>query len=191
MRRIILASASPRRKELLQQCGIEPEIVSSDIEEIVSGRNTPEETAMSLSFQKAMDVAEKVEDGLVIGADTVVVLRDEILGKPSDSLEAFSMLKKLSGEKHLVITGYSIIDLASGKKIVDYESTWVYFKSLTDSEIMDYIKTGECCDKAGAYGIQGKGALLVERIEGCYFNVMGLPISKLNTSLIKFFNINL
>ena len=98
------------------------------------------------------------------------------------------MLRRLSGRSHRVITGYSIIDAEGKQKLVEYETTKVYFRSLSDQEILDYISTDECSDKAGAYGIQGKGALLVERIEGCYFNVMGLPISKLNYSLKKFFN---
>ncbi|WP_422486249.1 Maf family protein [Gudongella sp. DL1XJH-153] len=191
MKRIILASGSPRRKELLEQCGVRPEIIASDINEYVSYKNTPEETAMSLSFQKAIDVASKAGDGIVIGADTLVVLEDEILGKPLNDKEAFSMLLKLSGKKHRVITGFSIIDLAGPTKIVEYESTDVYFRELSEIEISDYISTGESDDKAGAYGIQGKGALLVEKIEGCYFNVMGLPISRLNSSLKLFFNLNL
>ncbi|WP_409228265.1 Maf family protein [Gudongella sp. SC589] len=188
MRKIVLASASPRRKELLEQCGIKPEIIASDIDERISNNHTPEEITMSLSFQKAMEVALRIGEGLVIGADTVVVLDDEILGKPLDEEEAFSMLRRLSGKCHRVITGFSIIDAEGTERVVDYETTNVYFRSLSDQEISDYISTGECDDKAGAYGIQGKGALLVEKIEGCYFNVMGLPISKLNHSLKKFFS---
>jgi septum formation protein len=188
MRKIVLASASPRRKELLEQCGIKPEIIASDIDERISNNHTPEEITMSLSFQKAMEVALRIGEGLVIGADTVVVLDDEILGKPLDEEEAFSMLRRLSGKCHRVITGFSIIDAEGTERVVDYETTNVYFRSLSDQEISGYISTGECDDKAGAYGIQGKGALLVEKIEGCYFNVMGLPISKLNHSLKKFFS---
>ena len=188
MRKIVLASASPRRKELLEQCGVRPEIITSDIEEIISPNHTPEEISMSLSFQKARDVSERIGEGLIIAADTVVVLDDVILGKPLNDEEAFSMLRRLSGRSHRVITGYSIIDAEGKQKLVEYETTKVYFRSLSDQEILDYISTDECSDKAGAYGIQGKGALLVERIEGCYFNVMGLPISKLNYSLKKFFN---
>jgi septum formation protein len=188
MRKIVLASASPRRKELLEQCGVSPEIIASHIEERFSQDHTPEEIAMSLAFQKAMSIAGRLEEGLVIGADTVVVLDEEILGKPLNYEEAFSMLKSLSGKCHRVVTGYSIIDSEGRGKVVDYETTDVYFRTLSDEEISDYVSTGECNDKAGAYGIQGKGALLVEKIEGCYFNVMGLPISKLNHSLKKYFN---
>ena len=188
MRKIVLASASPRRKELLEQCGVRPEIITSDIEEIISPNHTPEEISMSLSFQKARDVSERIGQVLIIAADTVVVFDGVILGKPLNDEEAFSMLRRLSGRSHRVITGYSIIDAEGKQKVVEYETTKVYFRSLSDQEILDYISTGECSDKAGAYGIQGKGALLVERIEGCYFNVMGLPISKLNYSLKKFFN---
>ncbi|MCR3956808.1 MAG: Maf family protein [Gudongella sp.] len=191
MRKIVLASASPRRKELLEQCGIRPEIIASDIEERFSNNHTPEEISMSLAFQKAMDVSKRIEEGLVIGADTVVILDDEILGKPLNEEEAFSMLRKLSGKCHQVITGFSIIDTEGTERFVDYETTDVYFRILSDQEISDYVSTGECNDKAGAYGIQGKGALLVERIEGCYFNVMGLPISKLNHSLKRFFSTSL
>lgn len=191
MRKIVLASASPRRKELLEQCGIRPEILASDIEERFSDNHTPEEISMSLAFQKAMDVSQRIEEGLVIGADTVVILDDEILGKPLDEEEAFSMLLRLSGKCHRVVTGYSIIDAQGHAKVVDYETTDVYFRTLSNQEISDYVLTGECNDKAGAYGIQGKGALLVEKIEGCYFNVMGLPISKLNYSLKRYFNTSL
>lgn len=191
MRKIILASASPRRKELLEQCGVSPEIITSNIEESIFSNKSPEEIVMSLSFQKAINVAMKVEEGLVIGADTIVALDNEILGKPSDSSEAFSILKKLSGKEHKVVTGFSIIDKVTGKKVVDYESTKVYFRKLSDYDIQEYLATEETKDKAGAYGIQGKGALLVEKIEGCYFNVVGLPISKLNNCLRVFFNTNL
>lgn len=188
MRKIILASASPRRKELLEQCGVIPEIVASQIEERLTENHTPEEISMSLSFQKALDVAERHGGGLVIGADTIVILDHEILGKPLDEEEAFSMLRRLSGKCHRVVTGYSIIDAEGTERVVDYETTYVYFRSLSDQEIREYVSTGECQDKAGAYGIQGRGALLVERIEGCYFNVVGLPISKLNHSLKEYFN---
>ena len=191
MKKIILASASPRRRELLEQCGVSPEIIKSDIKESICNSNAPEEIVMSLSFQKAINVAMRIGEGLVIGADTVVLLGNEILGKPLDTSEAFSMLKKLSGKEHRVITGFSIVDITTGIKIVDYESTKVYFRKLSDDDIAKYIATGEAKDKAGAYGIQGKGALFVEKIEGCYFNVVGLPISKLNNCLTVFFNINL
>ena len=146
---------------------------------------------MSLSFQKTLNVAQGISEGIVIGADTVVVLDGEILGKPSDASEALSMLTKLSGKPHRVITGLAVIDTVSGKKHVEYETTLVYFKNLDKDEINAYIDCGEYSDKAGSYAIQGKGSLLVEKIEGCYFNVVGLPISRLNSILRRHFDLKL
>lgn len=190
MNNIILASSSPRRIELLNQIGINPEVIKSQIEEIVRENETPEQISMSLAFRKAYDVASKHQQGVFIGADTIVVLDNEILGKPKDEEDAFFMLKKLSNKEHYVITGFSILDLANRIKVVDYEKTKVIFNELSDERIAAYIKTQEPLDKAAAYGIQGKGALLVNKIEGCYFNVVGLPLSKLEYYLRSFFNIN-
>lgn len=138
-----------------------------------------------------MDIAINNPESLVIGADTIVVLDNEILGKPKNEDEAFDMLSKLSNREHQVITGMSIVNIENNKKIVDYTISNVKFKNLTDQDIRDYISTGECLDKAGSYGIQGYGALLVKEIQGDYFNIVGLPISKLSDILKANFNINL
>ncbi|EPZ55739.1 septum formation protein Maf [[Clostridium] sordellii ATCC 9714] len=138
-----------------------------------------------------MDIAINNPESLVIGADTIVVLDNEILGKPKNEDEAFDMLSKLSNREHQVITGMSIVNIENNKKIVDYTISNVKFKNLTDQDIRDYISTGECLDKAGSYGIQGYGALLVKEIQGDYFNIVGLPISKLSDILKSNFNINL
>lgn len=190
MKKTILASSSPRRIELLKQIGINPQVIKSQIEETIREFEIPEQVAMSLAFRKAYDVALNENQGIFIGADTIVVFEDEILGKPKDKEDAFFMLKKLSNKEHYVITGFSILDLVNGIKIVDYEKTKVTFNELTEDRIKAYIETNEPLDKAAAYGIQGKGALLVKRLEGCYFNVVGLPLSKVEYYLRNYFNIN-
>lgn len=191
MRNIILASASPRRLEILRQCGIEPIIIKNNIQESIQSYEKPEQIAMSLSFKKALDVSKHLKSGLVIGADTIVVIEKTILGKPESELHAREMIKILSGKSHSVITGFSIIDIENRIKIVDYETSQVLFNELSENEIDSYINSREYLDKAGSYAIQGKGAMLVSRISGCYFNVVGFPISKINQSLKLYFNYNL
>ncbi|MGL4911371.1 MAG: Maf family protein [Romboutsia sp.] len=188
---IILASASPRRKEILENTNVKFDIIKSEIDEVILDQELPPEVVMRLAFEKAMDIASKNEDSLVIGADTVVVLDNTILGKPKDEEDAFDMINKLSGKTHQVVTGISLINLNVNKKIIDYVVSNVKFKDLSKEDIIDYIKTNESLDKAGAYGIQGYGALLVEEIQGDYFNIVGLPISRLSDLLRKHFNINL
>lgn len=188
--RIILASQSPRRIELLRQFNIEFDIEPSKIDEKVSAFDTPSQAVMALSYEKAMSVSQSNEDALIIASDTVVYC-DAILGKPNNEAEAFSMLKLLSGRVHYVYTGLSLVHLKSNTKIVDYEITQVHFNCLSDQLIERYINTGEPMDKAGAYGIQGVGSVLVDRICGDYFNVMGLPLSKLSLLLKKHFSIDL
>ncbi|GAB6109603.1 Maf family protein [Fusibacter bizertensis] len=188
--RIILASASPRRVELLKQFKIEFDTIPSDIHEIIRHNEKPKQAVMSLAFEKALQVSKKAPEALVIASDTVVFF-DEILGKPNDYNEAFNMLKKLSGRTHEVYTGIALLNDNSNLKIIDYEVTQVTFNKLSDDDIKDYLLTGEAFDKAGAYGIQGFGALLVNKIEGDYFNVMGLPLSKLNVLLKGYFQIDL
>lgn len=186
MKEIILASASPRRSELLRQVGITFKVVPSGVEENINMRLLPQELAQELACSKAIDVAKQAGGNcLVIGADTIVV-KGKILGKPRNEEEAFTMLKSLEGEWHEVITGIAVTDAASMRTVKDFEMTRVKVRNLTDSMIYSYIKTGEPADKAGAYGIQGMGALLVERIEGCYFNVVGLPLMKLSCMLEEF-----
>jgi len=183
MKKIILASASPRRKELLEQIGLEFEIITSDQEEHY--QNTiPEEIVKELALMKAEHVASEIgaKDLLVIGADTIVVLDGEILGKPEDEEDAFSMLNRLRGRVHQVFTGVALLDYdRKGKKEIRNFSveTKVYVCEMQKQEIWDYVRTGEPMDKAGAYGIQGKFAAFINRIEGDYYNVVGLPISKI------------
>lgn len=184
-RKIILASASPRRKELLEKLDLDFSVCPADIDESL----LPDEDAamypLRTAVQKAMAVAKTTEDALVIAADTVVAVDDDILGKPRDEAEAKAMLQRLSGREHIVITGIGVVDTASGRTLSATEQTIVYFHPLRDEEIDAYIATGECMDKAGSYGIQGKGSLLVRKIDGDYFNVMGLPLSRLYRLLLN------
>jgi len=189
-KKIILASASPRRFDLMQQIGISPEIMTSDVNEEWDGKLSGRELAQQLALKKVQACANKVWEGIIISADTVVILEDRIYGKPKDFNQAMEMLCSLNGKKHSVITGIAVLERPEGKVMIDYEETYVVFKTLTDDEIRSYIEWGESWDKAGGYGIQGKGALLVERIEGDYYNVVGLPLQKMN-KLLSNFNINL
>lgn len=173
---LILASKSPRRIELLKLAGFTYEVIPAVSEEKTNPDLTPCETVMRLAYQKATEISLKHPDDTVIGADTIVVYDGEIMGKPIDVDDAFRMLKKLSGNVHSVYTGVCIRN--GNREHTFYEETKVEFYSLSDEEITGYIKTGEPMDKAGAYGIQEKGSLLVKRIDGDYFNVVGLPLSR-------------
>lgn len=188
---IVLASASPRRKELLERLNIQPIIAQKSISEKINSGELPEVVVMSLAFKKALAISYSYPDDIVIGADTIVVNDGVILGKPNDEGEAYKMLKNLSSKSHKVITGISILSQSKGIKIIDYESTIVKFRELSDRQIKNYIFTKEPLDKAGSYGIQGLGAVFVEKIDGCYFNVVGLPLSKLDNLLRKFFDYNI
>ncbi len=188
---IILASNSPRRREILENTKVRFSIKGSQIDEVINSNESPKETVMRLAYEKALDIAKDNKDALVIGADTIVVINDTILGKPKDEKEAYDMIKLLSGKTHYVITGFALINLSLEKKVIDYEISKVTFKELSNECIKDYIQTKESLDKAGAYGIQGYGALLVKNIEGDYFNIVGLPISKMSDCLKNHFNINL
>ena len=189
--RIILASKSPRRREILENTKVRFSIKESQIDEVIKSNESPKETVMRLAYEKAYDVAQKNKDKLVIGADTIVALDNEVLGKPKDQNEAYQMIKRLSNKTHKVITGISLINLKENKIIKDYVVSFVTFKDLSEDSIKDYINTNESLDKAGAYGIQGYGALLVDNIQGDYFNIVGLPISKLSDLLKDHFDINL
>lgn len=182
--KIVLASASPRRKEILSSLNIPFEVMKAQIDEVVLGVFSTPINAMNLSYSKGISIYEKIQHlnyDLVISADTIVDIEGEVLGKPQNRLEAQQMMEKLSGKKHRVITGYTLL----GKEIryVDYEETKVWFKTLSSLEIENYIHTDEPYDKAGGYGIQGLGGLLVKKIEGDYFNVVGLPLSKIYDTL--------
>lgn len=185
MSKFVLASSSPRRAEILKGLGIDFEIMPSDVEEKFTG-NEPGKIVSELALIKCKDVASKLgEDKVIIAADTIVYKDGEILGKPVSKSDAYDMLTKLSGSSHKVLTGICIINNGTNKIYHDYEETTVYFKYLSEDEILNYINTGEPTDKAGSYGIQGLGGLFVEKIHGCYFNVVGLPIHKLYILLGK------
>lgn len=185
MNRIILASASPRRKELLEQVGIQFEVIKSTVEEVITETN-PDKVVMELSTQKAEDVYQNLldrEDVLVIGADTVVYNRGQILGKPHSQEEAFQMIQGIQGRKHSVFTGVTL--LFNGKKISFAEETQVVVNAMTENDIRQYIATGEPMDKAGSYGIQGRFAAFVKEIHGDYNTVVGLPVSRICSELKK------
>ena len=174
--KIILASASPRRRELLAQAGFEFEVITSDVDEVVDPALTPDMLVMSLATQKAQAVAVRHKEFVVIGSDTVVVLDGKVLGKPKDEADAVRMLKSLSGRTHEVYTGVCVA--YGGETHSFFECTRVKFCELDSAQIEAYVATKEPMDKAGAYGIQGKGCVLVEGIEGDYFNVVGFPVSR-------------
>lgn len=190
MNNIILASSSPRRRELLEKYHVGHKVVESKIIEKINFKDRPEQIAMTLAFNKAYYVSKGYKEDIVIGADTIVVFNNQILGKPKDELDAARILRLLSDREHVVITGISLINLDKNIKIIDFEKTLVKFRKLDKNSINRYINTKEPFDKAGAYGIQGYGALLVERINGCYNNVVGLPLVKLDHLLNKHFDIS-
>lgn len=179
--RFVLASASPRRRELLEQVGAEFEIIPAVGEEVMAS-SEPQEAVMELSAQKAAEVAGRLqgEEAVILGADTVVAYEGQILGKPRDEAEAERMLSLLCGNTHSVYTGVTIIRMQNGQteRCSFYEETKVTMYPMDREQILAYIRTGEPMDKAGAYGIQGKGALFVEKINGDYNNVVGLPVAK-------------
>ncbi|HEY9576733.1 MAG TPA: Maf family protein [Pseudobacillus sp.] len=181
MTQLILASGSPRRKELLEQIGLTFTVEVSHADETISPGMSPEKAVMHLASVKAAAVAKNHKDSFIIGADTVVTLDGEILGKPKDRQEAKKMLQRLSGRTHAVCTGVAVRH--GENECLFYEKTNVTFWELTEEEINGYLDTGEPFDKAGAYGIQGAGAILVKKIDGDYFSVVGLPISSLYRQL--------
>ena len=183
---IILASNSPRRRELLAQIGIRDfQILSPDVDEAVESGLSPARMVEALSLRKARAAAGRAgAEDLILAADTVVALDGRVLGKPRDREEAFAMLSALSGREHRVYTGVTV--LGGGRAATEHEETAVAFRALSPEEIRDYIATGEPMDKAGAYGIQGVGALLVQGIRGDYCNVVGLPLFRLGRMLSGF-----
>jgi septum formation protein len=186
MKKIILASTSPRRRELLEKTGIVFEIVPSSYEEDVSLNMSPAELVIFLSKGKAEDVSNKNPGAVIIGADTIIAFDNKVLGKPHTKENAKETLSMLGGKKHSVVTGFTIIEKSANKSVSKAVETKVYFKNLTDKEIEDYINTGEPLDKAGAYAIQGIGKKLIEKIEGDYSNVMGLPVLNVLETLKEF-----
>ena len=181
---LILASQSPRRKELMGRITEDFSVIVSDVEELRDPAWSVDELPLRLASQKAEAVAKDHPDAVVIGADTVVAMGETVLGKPRDDEDAFSMLRQLSGRTHKVITGVSVWQKGE-EKAAFTQTTKVTFYPLTDEEIRAYLATGEHRDKAGAYGIQGFGGLFVEGIEGDYFNVVGFPVAKLARELKK------
>lgn len=184
MKKIILASSSPRRKELLTTAGVEFEIHVKEVDETVPEGTLPVDAAKMTAAKKAAAVAEDYKDCVVIGADTIVVANGKILGKPKDEADAKMMLRMLSGNEHEVITGVCII--GSGEAETFAQISKVKFYNLTEEEISAYVATKEPMDKAGAYGIQGLGCRLVERIEGDYFNIVGLPVAEVCRKIKNF-----
>lgn len=190
MSKIILASSSPRRKMLLEQLGLEFEVITSDIEEKVESGLSPEEVVKSLAYQKAKSVANGLTgDYLVIGSDTIVALDNEILGKPIDYNDAYRMLKNLSGKTHEVMTGVCIINTTDKTYLVDCDVSHVKFRNIEYEEIKAYVKSGEPLDKAGAYGIQGLASVFIEKIEGSYTGIVGLPVFTVD-KLLRHFGVN-
>jgi septum formation protein len=181
---LVLASASPRRKELLEQARIPFRIIESDIDEN-GEKGAPHEICMRLAQKKALSVYQTSNKSWVLGADTIVVMKGIIMGKPADAEDAASMLRRLSGGNHEVITGYSIIDPDGGVAITDHVTTTVTFKCLTPGEIDAYINTKEPFGKAGAYAIQEIGAFMISGINGSYSNVVGLPLFEVIGSLVR------
>jgi septum formation protein len=186
MRRIILASASPGRRKLLEGIGLEFEVEpSSRPEHMLSGLK-PRELAKSLSFDKAAAVAARHRDAVIIAADSFVVFKGEVIGKSKTAAEAKSTLARLSGRSHSLVTGFTIIDSAAGKTLSKSVETRVHIRKLSPEEIDAYVSSGEPLDKAGAYEIQGLGSVIIDRIEGDFSNVVGLPLSALAEGLKEF-----
>jgi septum formation protein len=185
-RKIILASSSPRRKELLAKTGLKFVVDPSDYEEDMSLKMKPIEIAKVLSRGKAESVAKRHENAVVIGADTFIAYKGELLGKPHTPGKATAMLKKLSGKAHSVITGFTIIDTKTGKTVSRAVESKVYFKKMTPREIAAYVKTGEPLERAAGYAIQEIGSIFIRRIEGDFFGIMGLPVYELVQELKRF-----
>lgn len=176
---LILASASPRRQEILRALGWRIRIIPSGLSEEEMPHQDPVQAAETLALHKAREVASRLKEGIVLGADTIVHLDGRLLGKPKDEAAAREYLCLLSGKAHFVTTGLALIDAASGREALAHETTKVRMHPLSEEEIQSYLKSGEPFDKAGAYAIQGKGFILIDKIWGCYTNVVGLPVGRL------------
>jgi septum formation protein len=186
MKKLVLASTSPRRKELLEMVGLTFRTAKSNVDEVFNPRLSPKGQAESLSQQKAQAVANRYSDAIVLGADTIVSLGNEQFEKGENRENSTRLLQKLQGKTNLVTTSFTIIDTAANKSVTKSVETKVTLKKMSKKEIAWYVKTKEPFDKAGAYAAQGKGSLFIERIEGDYFNVVGLPISAVIDELKKF-----
>jgi len=186
-KKIILASASPRRKDLLKTVGLKFDVIPSEIEEDIENQPFSNDLIEELALEKVLDVSNKVDcPAIIIGSDTVVVVDDKILGKPKDNDDAFNMLKLLSGRSHRVISAIAVYDTETQKVVRDSVTSEVLFREISEDEIQSYINSGEPADKAGAYAIQGKAALFVKSINGCYSNIVGISVYKVYEILKEF-----
>ena len=186
--RVILASRSPRRIQLMKKIVNHFETMASDIDERIPPNEPPQSIALILAERKAQEVASRIGEGIVIGGDSIVVVNDEVLGKPNDEDESMEMLKKLSGKKHTVYTGVCVIKKPENQKINDVVATEVIFRELEQWEVHKYIEKCQPFDKAGSYGIQDDAAVFIEEIHGCYYNVVGLPVAKVYEIMKKLLN---
>jgi septum formation protein len=183
---IYLASKSPRRKKLLEQINLTFKILPVETPEIFRKGERPVHVVRRIAQEKLKAAKEIVKDGIIITADTIVVIRGKIIGKPSDKHDAVRMLKILSGKTHIVYTGFSVHNSVTQKTFTDYEKTYVTFRKLNVNEIKEYVEKGSPLDKAGAYGIQDDyGAVFIKKINGCYYNVVGLPLTKVFQTLLR------
>ncbi|MDP1883821.1 MAG: Maf family protein [Candidatus Moranbacteria bacterium] len=185
MRKIILASKSPRRKFLLEQIGLGFDIRESEYEEDMTVMSDPHELVKFLALSKAQDVARHYEDAIIIGADTFVIFNDKFIGKPKDEQDARRILQSFSGKEHEVATGFAIIDTKNNITINDVGTALVRFRELSEEEIDNYIATGEPMTRAGAYGLMERAAVLIESINGDFYSVIGLPLNKVYVNLLK------
>jgi septum formation protein len=185
-KRLILASASPRRKEMLANLGLDFEILVAGVDEVVQHGESPEEFVLRAAIEKASDITAKHPDAWVLGADTIVVCQGEILGKPKDASEAQRMLMRLAGQMHKVLTGFCLKWEQENISVSRVIATEVYFSAFTEEIAAAYVATGEPLDKAGAYGIQGRGGVLVEKIVGSYSNVVGLPLVETIDEMLRY-----
>lgn len=186
MKKLILASQSPRRKQLLEQIGLSFEVCPSDIEEVLDPSLTPRKQVEVLSQQKAHAVASKFKNAIILAADTMVALDDEVLGKPTDKKDAVRMLKQLSGTVHFLITGFTILDTVTKKMVTRSTETKVWFRKLSAEEIEKFVKSEKPYDKAGAYAIHELASVFVEKVEGDFFGAVGLSVYQVAEELKKF-----
>jgi septum formation protein len=187
MKPLILASESPRRRKLLRQIGMKFRVIPSRTAEMISPTQTPGDNAKRIALEKATEVARRIRNGIVLGADTIVVLDHRVLGKPKSKDEAKRMLRSLSGREHSVFTGFALLDAQTGQHCTGVEETRVRFRVLEEQEIVSYVDSGSPMDKAGSYGIQDDyGAVFVEKINGCFYNVVGFPLARFYSALQRF-----
>ena len=183
---IYLASRSPRRRNLLKQINIDFKSFEVDLNEIVHKNEKPNKIVTRLANEKMKIAKGRIKRGIIITADTIVVLDGNVIGKPKNKKDAKRILKQLSGRTHIVYTGFAIYNSIKNLLLTEYEKTFVKFRNINDKEIDEYIKSGSPMDKAGAYGIQDDfGAVFIDKINGCYYNVVGLPLTKVYQALLK------